>query len=323
MKSRVAIVREHLHAALLEDWGPKSLSLLVALALWAWVQSGLIVDEKVKAEVRYIWPEGLVRLEEPPPTINLLVQGPQALVRRLQSEQPVMNVDLAEASEGPITVDFTSIQVLGLPEGVKVTHHSPPSSEVKLERPMTRRVPVRVALTGEVPNGYKLGTSRASPSVVEVTGPRSLVRALTDVPTDPIDLSEMKASRTLAVPLNLSSRTLSASEHSTVQVAINVDPIQGERPMPELVVEVDSRGYLVSPATVTVLLSGPVAELDRLSPDDVRVLAHLPDPAPAGRVTLGTQGKGPGKIEIRLPENSSVQVKRVEPATVTVEHAPR
>ena len=106
-------------------------------------------------------------------------------------------------------------------------------------------------------------------------------------------------------------------------VSLTVEAIQGERPVPERIVEVDTRGYLVSPATVTVILTGPVAELDRLSPDDVRVVAHLPDPLPTGRATLGTQGAAPGKIEIQVPPGRGIQVKRVEPATITVEHAPR
>ena len=323
MKTRISTIGEHTRAALLEDWGPKSLSLLVAIGLWVWVQSGLIVDEKIRAEVRYVWPADLVRLEDPPPVINLTVQGPQALVRRLQRERLVMNVDLAEAGEGAVNVDYTSIQVQGLPEGVEVMHHSPPSVDVNFERPMTRRVPVRIALAGDLAAGYKAGSAKANPSVVEITGPRSLVRALSDAPTEPIDLSELKAPRTLTVPLNLPSRSLSAAEHSSVQISINVEAIQGEKVLSEAIVEVSGRGYLVTPPTLKLTLTGPVAELERLKPSDVRVIAHLPDPAPAsGRINIGGQGTDPRKIEVKLPASTNVVVKRIEPATVTVERAP-
>lgn len=324
MKTRLSTIGARVRAALLEDWGPKSLALIVAIGLWAWVQSGLIVDEKIRAEVRYVWPEDLVRLEDPPPVINLTVQGPQALVRHLQNERLLMNVDLAEAGEGAVTVDYTSIHVQGLPEGVEVMHHSPPSVDVNFERPMSRRVPVRIALTGDPPNGYKAGSAKATPSVVEITGPRSLVRALSDAPTEPIDLSEMKMPRTLSVPLNLPSRSLSATEHPSVQITINVEAIQGEKTLPEVTVEVNGRGYVVTPPSLKVLLTGPVAELDRLKLSEVRAIAHLPDPAPAsGRVNISGLGADPSQIEIKLPGSSSIVVKRVEPSAVTAERAPK
>lgn len=322
MNTRLSRVLELLRSALLEDWAAKLLSLLVAAAVWTWVQSGLLVDVRLRADVQYVWPEGLVRYEEVPTTIALTVQGPQAQVRRLERQRPVIHVDLAESTEGTTTVDFGAQPIKGIPEGIRVVHYSPPSIEIRLERRMSRRVPVRVALAGEPPTGYKLLSAKAAPTTVELSGPRSLVRALTDLPTEPVDLSELKESRALSVPLNLSSRALSVDGSASVQVSVNIEAVVADRHFPEARVELDRRGWRTAASTAHVVLSGPVAELDRLDPAAVRVRLKVPEPEPAARAKVAGLGEGPGKIEVVLPEGAGLTVKRVEPDSFTLEREP-
>jgi len=322
MNSRLASAREWLRSALLEDWSVKLPSLLVAVALWAWVQSGLIVDVRLKADVQVLWPDGLVHYEDLPSTVALTVQGPQAQTRRLERERPVIVADLADAPEGTTTVDFGALPIKGIPEGIRVVYISPPSAEVKLESRSSRRLPVRVAIAGELPSGYRLLSTRATPATTEISGPRSLVRSLSDVPTEPIDLSDLRESRNLDMALSLSSRALTVVGSSKVSVAVNVEAIQGERHFTEVPVSVDGRGWRATIDTDHVVLVGPVAELDKLDAAQIKLIAHLPDPEPAGRVKLSALGPDPGQLELTLPPKSGIKVKRMDPATVQLEREP-
>lgn len=319
MNARLARFREWLRSALLEDWGVKLPSLLVAMALWAWVQSGLIVDIRLKADVQVLWPEGLVHYEDLPSTVSLTVQGPQAQVRHLERERPVIVVDLADAPEGTTTVDFGGLPVKGIPEGIRVVYVSPSTVEVKLESRSSRRLPVRVALAGEVPTGYRLLSTKATPATTEVSGPRSLVRALSDVPTEPIDLSDLKESRALDMALSLSSRALSVVGSSKVSVLVNVEAIQAERHFTEVPVSVDRKGWKATIDTDHLVLAGPVAELDKLDATKIKLVVHLPDPEPSGRVRLSELGTEPGELEVVLPPKSNIKVKRMDPPTIQVE----
>lgn len=322
MRKRVEAIVAFLSGSLAEDWATKLLALAVAVAVWAWVQSGLTVDQRLRADVSYIWPDGLARHEEVPSSVALTVQGPQAQVRRLERERPVITVDLSDAPEGTSTVDYGALPIQGVPEAVRVVHVSPPSIDVRLERRSTRRLPVRVVLAGEIGSAWKLVANKATPSTVEISGPRSLVRALTDVPTEPIDITELKESRAVEVPLNLSHRALSVEGSPSVQVALAVEPVIAERHFPEASVTANGRGWQATPPTVHVVLSGPVHELDRLDAGRIRVVAHLPDPEPAARARVSGQGKDPGRLEVELPQSSSVKVKRIDPDAVVLEREP-
>jgi YbbR domain-containing protein len=322
MNTRLSHARDRLRSALLEDWGVKLPSLLVAIALWAWVQSGLIVDVRLKADVQVLWPEGLVRYEDLPSTVALTVEGPQAQARRLERERPVIVADLADAPEGMTTVDFGALPIKGIPEGIRVVYVSPPSAEVKLESRYSRRVPVRVAVAGEVPSGYRLLSTKAAPAMTEITGPRSLVRSLSDVPTEPIDLSDMRESRSMDMALALSSRALTVVGSSKVSVSVNVEAIQGERHFTEVPVSVDRKGWKATIDTDHLVLTGPVAELDKLDATKIKLIAHLPDPEPNGRVRLSALGADPGQLELTLPPKAGLKVKRMDPATIQVEREP-
>ncbi len=322
MKVRVQKVLEFLATAVLEDWAVKLLSLLIAVGLWAYVQSGLLVDVRLKAEVQYIWPESLARYEDVPSSVQLTVQGPQAQVRRLERERPVVTVDLTGAAEGSNTVDFGAAPIKGIPEGVHLAHISPPSVDVRFERRASRRVPVRVALAGEIASGYRLISAKATPSAVEVSGPRSLIRALPDLPTEPIDLSELKESQTVSAPLSPSSRALVLESGSAVQVALSVEAVLAERHFEQVPVTVDKEGWRAGAGTMHVVLSGPVAELDRLNASRLSVTLHVPEPEPPGKARLSALGEGPGAIEVRLPEGSAIKVKRLDPESVPIERAP-
>ena len=191
-----------------------------------------------------------------------------------------------------------------------------------MERRYTRKVPIRVALAGDPPAGYKILGSKATPSIVDVTGPRTLVRGLADVPTEPIDLSELRESRTLNVPLSLSSRALSVGANTTVQVAMNVEALLADRHFPEAPVSVDRRGWRANAGSVHVTLSGPVAELDRMDASKVRVVVHLPEPEPASKARITELGSKPGQIEVVLPEGTGIKIKRLDPDTIQLEREP-
>ncbi len=313
---------EFVRDAILEDWMVKLLSLLIATSLWAWVQGNLEVEKRLRADVQYLWPAELARYEDGPSSIAIVVRGPQAQVRRVERERPTITVDLSDAPEGKTTVEFAAAPIKGIPEGLHVTQLAPATFEMRFERSFSRKVPVRVALAGEVPGGYRLLSAKASPSTVEVSGPRTMVRGLADIPTEPLDVSELRASRTVSVPLSPASSALDLEGTTTVQVSLSLEAVTAERHFEQVPVRVDDRGWRSAVDRVHVVLTGPVAELDRLDASKLEIVARVPDPAPTSKARLSALGAGPGALELTLPEDSTLKIKRLEPDSVSLERVP-
>lgn len=322
MRKTLTALRDGLVETISEDWATKLLALVIAIGIWLGVQSMLVVDVRTRAEIRYTWPEDLIRLEEVPTSVSLTVQGPQSVVRRLERQRPVIVVDLSESPEGPTTVDFTALSISGLPPNVTVLHISPPSVELKLERTMTRKITVHPNITGTSPEGYRVVSVKANPSSVQVSGPRSLLKPpLSELLTDPIDLSELRTSRTVQVPLALPGRTVTTEPKGPVQVAVEIEAIQGVRSL-EAPVTVSARGWTSKTETATLTFAGPLPVLNALSPGKVKLLLNLPDPPPAGPVVFEKIGSEPNQISVSGVDMAGITLARIDPGSITAEPPP-
>jgi YbbR domain-containing protein len=60
---------------------------------------------------------------------------------------------------------------------------------LRIARLAAKKVPVEVGVTGEVPAGYRLVSTTATPDLLRITGSEGRVAAITHVETDAIDVS--------------------------------------------------------------------------------------------------------------------------------------
>lgn len=314
-------VRAGLRRAVTEELGFKTLSLVLAAVIWAWVQGGLVVEQRTRAEVHYTWPDGLVRVEEVPTSVVITVSGPRAAVSRLTQRRPVIEVNLADHAEGASSVDFSLSPIAGLPADSRLVHISPPSVEVTLEPRQSRVLPVTPTLTGEPAEGFKLIGARVTPDTVEITGAQSLLRDLTEVQTDLVDISGIRADRDMHVPLALPSRTLTASSRGPVEVHVDVEPVRADRHFNDVPVSVSAPGWRASPATAHVVLMGPLVELTALRAAAVSLRVELPDPPPEHAIRVG-QADGPPRLVVVHPGSAEIGVQLIEPSAILVEKSP-
>jgi YbbR domain-containing protein len=197
----------------------------------------------------------------------------------------------------------------------------PASAHVAL--PVTRQggyrdLAVKVVVHGQVASGYRLDSISVSPPVVTVysTNP-DLVNALPGVvETQPLDLQAAKDNVSLRVPLNLPAG-VSAVGEQTVVIQAGVSPIQSSLTLSGQRVEIaglpaalDAR---VSPATLDVILAGPLPVLNTLSRQDVHVIVDV-------------SGLAPGSYQLTPTVQtlaSNVIVESLLPGTVEVILAPK
>jgi len=315
--SRGAEVWKEIRGLVVDNFLYKLVAMLFAVTIWAWVQSEQVVEERLRIPLRWVLPDALTTVEPPIESVTLTVEGVQAYVRAVRQKELGITVDLGAAEEGTANVDLTAQVVRGLPEQVRVLSVSPSTLQVQLDGVLRRRVPIRVGSKGEVAAGYVLDGLTATPDRVEVVGPASVVRALEEVATDPVDVSGLRESVDLPVGLLLKKAQLSVPRGTAVNVHVEVKAVVEERSFEGVPVVVRST-LPVTPSVTSfvVVLGGPEGALARVDPGGLSILVYVPpDFSGTAQAALGGEGL---HFEVVHPGGGEIEVVRVEPRTLTV-----
>lgn len=86
---------------------------------------------------------------------------------------------------------------------------------------LSTHVPVKLVMTGELPNGIVVTKTEILPESIRITAPPSVLKELKEVKTKPMDISKLDGSVVSAVELDLPEKLI--PELRTVQVRISVE----------------------------------------------------------------------------------------------------
>jgi YbbR domain-containing protein len=177
----------------IENAGWKVVSLLIAVVLWALVNSEPEMGAFATAPVEYKnLPEDLEVSSEPVTTVSLELRGPSGQLRSINNGglHPAVILDMSGVRPGERTFAINSSNVK-LARGVRLVRSIPSEVRVQLERRVMKSVPVRPRFTGEGVNGYEIARWSVGPPQLSVSGPADHVARIHQVFTDPIDVSNV------------------------------------------------------------------------------------------------------------------------------------
>ena len=185
------------------NWGWKVLAVLLALCLWAGLitQDPTLTRERVFGDVKVsvtgsdtLRRNGMIvlsGLEDEALVTRLRVDVPQREYNSASATNFNPRVELSrvtETGEQTLKIITTSTTTYGTVQSL-----SPDSVSVVVDQYVTNyRVPVTVNIIGEYPQGYYGATPTADPSVVAVSGPKSIVDQIARVYVD-FDVSKLIA----------------------------------------------------------------------------------------------------------------------------------
>jgi len=283
----------------LEDWSLKLLSLAIALVLWLVVTGqNQPVTAHVNVQLNFIRPQSLEISNDPPRTVDVTLTGSRNKLDDLTALDLVATVDISDQQPGERVLRLADKAQISLPQGVKVDGFQPSAIPIRLEQIVARQVPIEAKLEGKPADGYQVYAVRPSKGSVLVRGPESRVNALNKLLTESIWLAGHKESFTAKnLGIDVPDTKIDLLD-PVVSVEIDIAEVPVERTFSGV-----SNGQ-GAPLTITV--SGPPSILDRLKPEDLKVVWVAPsitssvlDPqlqlAPEfqGKVTLKT---------VKLPE---------------------
>ena len=325
MRLSIAGIKSFVTRALTENLGLKAVAFLITLGLVIIVHVQEKVERWVDVEVNVIQPVASSRLvltSEVPDTVRVSLRGRPSTLEDIKN-QPLQQVmmDLSGRTKpGGFTFYFEP-EMFDFPSGVQVIGISPDTVLTKLERMVSRTLPVRAKYSGRMKAGTQLaGTPVVDPSEVTVTGPASVVRGLISLETDEFDVEGFGVGEHhVNVPLRRAEGLV--YEHGEdLKVTLQVEWTPGERSLEDLPVIVTGAGEAgveVRPAMTTVSFAGPKVLLDGMKASSLSITADVAQGTPdkTGVMLTPVRVSGyPEEVRVTGLSPDKVMVKLSEPA---------
>lgn len=178
---------------LFENWGIKTISLLLALSLWFFVTSKGKMEIAITApiELQNI-PQGLAVIGDVVSFLDVRVQGQERVLRDISAGNQVVGMlDLSLMKPGENTLHISPDDIRR-PAGVSVTHISPSEIKIKLDALVRKTFRLAPVLHGDPAAGYVVKGIVVRPQRVTVEGPAGVMASFSRLRTMPIDIQNAR-----------------------------------------------------------------------------------------------------------------------------------
>jgi len=170
---------------------------------------------------------------------------------------------------------------------------------------------ISIDLVGEPAPGYRLLSAQTEPPSVLVQGSPSQISALTQVRTEPVDITGLTESFRQQVALALPTG-ISLDEVVEIFVDVEIEPFLTTRPYNKNLLMQGLRSDLeaiIEPDSVRIVLFGPLPALETLLDEEVRVTVDLFD------LDVGIHSLEP---DVDFPDRG-IELRSIQPSLVTVD----
>ncbi len=284
----------------------KLLALFLAVALWFAVGSEERTDTTLSMPLELAnIPSNLVITSEVPPALQVRVNGPGSVVRKLTQTRQAHTIDLSGSKPGRLAFSL-SAKHFNFPRGVVVSRVTPNPLVFNLSPTITRTLQIQPVLEGKPPEGLEVKGVQIRPGQITVQGPYQEIADLKFLTTLPLDLSLLTESTTVATDVDFKNLHLTPKEQVPILAEITIGPKEVTRTISGVPVAAGPKKAQLRPFQVTLTLQGPGAAVKDLKPGDLKAGVDTRNLAP-GRHRL--------KVQVTLPPG--VRLLQVQPETLT------
>ncbi|MBM4295753.1 MAG: hypothetical protein FJ126_12740 [Deltaproteobacteria bacterium] len=296
-------------ASLGRNKGLKLLALLLALALWFLVGS----EERTETTLNLALdlanvPNNLVVASEVPAALQVRVNGPGSLVRKLTQSRPSHTLDLSGYKAGRHNFALGP-KSFNFPRGIMVTRVQPNSLKITLVPTITRVLQIQPRLEGKLPEGLEVKNVQVRPPLITVTGPSSELADLKFLSTLPLDLGQLTESATVPTDVDFKNLHLTPKEQVPILAEIAIGPKEVSRTFTGVPVTAGPRPARLTPSQVVVTVRGPAPALKDLKAGAIKAAVDTKNLSP---------GKHRLKVAVQLPNGLSLQSLKPDHVTAQV-----
>lgn len=289
--------------------GYKLTALLLATLVWYIVQGEEILEVNAKLDVKIEVSSAFSLRDSGAISRDITLRGPRVLVGAMSGKAITAIIRVPSGKVGSLRYRLDKEFIPNWDNRVRITIHDPYVT-LQVEERLTKKIQLKPIILGEVTSGSMIDEVVATPNEIEVSGPKSEVNRITELTTDPIDVSGLSESKSIIAAISkaaLPDLQLSSQE---VNVAIKLGPKKLTKTLSVIPVEIigSEKAGTAKPAGVTVVVAVPDALYNKLNQKDIRASVNGKDLGP-GRYELG--------VLVSAPEG--VVVQQISPKNVTVE----
>lgn len=292
-------------------FGLKAVSAGLAILLWMTVsaqRSSVERGLRIPLELQNL-PENLEMVDPPQDTVDVRIRGGADALGHLVPGDLVATIDLSSAQPGRRLFHVSPDRVRA-PFAVEVTQVAPASVAIRFESSATRAVTVQPSVEGEPAPGFIVGEVSSQPKTVEVVGPESALRHVTEAITEPVWIGSAKAAVRSTVSLGVVEQGVRLKNTRTALVQVEIVRAPDERQMSVAVRLRNLASGLtatVAPPVVKVRARGAKETIEKLK--DASVVAY---------VDLDGIGEGDYGLPVRLEPMPGAGIDQLDPAIVRI-----
>jgi hypothetical protein len=299
---------------LLENWTLKATALLLGLVLWLFVRGEPGPERVVAVPLEVQVPRHMEITNERPTSIEVTMRGAAFSNMWFNQTLPSCVIDLQGAEEGKHLVTLTPDNIkIPKGSGIEVLQVNPVRVTLVLERTVSKEVPIVVPIRGEPFHGFEIYGKTPKPATLIVTGPRSHIESVNDVPTEVVGLNGQKQPTRFFVGLNLRDNAIRTSLANPVLVDVQIGPRRKPYTIAKVPVATDDASYAADPGYISLHVL--------VSPDSIGKITSADFNA-----TVETKSLEASKFPARLKPlvrilgnlNTMVTIRDIQPSEVVV-----
>jgi YbbR domain-containing protein len=293
----------------------KALSFLIAMLLAYAVHSAgnaSVVSLFVPLEVKNA-PDDKILVKPTKRGVQVTLKGPSFLVGPLASSPPALQARLPDDVDDRVTVTLKASDI-SLPHSVEVLSIEPQQVDLFFDSIERREVKVEVPRFGQLAPSLLLEGIEVTPKTVTVKGPRTEVKQLKAIETEPVNVSEISQTTELTRQLRSPGSSMSLSSSAvSARVIVGQMPSQLQflaRPV-EVRIPRGLGSFLVEPGEVAVTVSGPPEKIMKLSAGDIIPYVRMSELPKDLSSKLKVQADVPDTVKVLVIDPPIVAIKRL------------
>lgn len=255
----------------LENWSLKATAVLLSLIIWLFVRGEPGPERVVSVPLEVQVPRQMEITHERPTSVEVTMRGAAFSSMWFSQPLPTCVVDLQGANEGEHVITLTPENVkTSKGSGIEVLQVNPARVTLVLEQTVSKEVPIVVPVRGEPASGFDVYGRFSKPPTIVITGPRSRIEPVREIPAEAVSISGQKQPVRFFVALNTKDNAIRTPLNNPVQVDIQIGPRRKLFTVAQIPVATDDPTYVISPKQIAVQVLAPADSAAELAPADFR-----------------------------------------------------
>jgi YbbR domain-containing protein len=291
------------------------LCFFLAFLAWQGIRKNIGFEVSVSnINVDVTAPSGWAVWEKSANRVNIVFRGSREAIRYLNNDQLRVVIPVPNPEQGKeVTIKLTEANLRN-PTGAKVVRFSPSEIVIRLDQESERKLPVKAAFKGSLPDGLEIDRVVCTPASVKVSGARQMLDTMINIHTEEVDLKDRQSTFKVSVPIAVPQAGRLSVDPDWISaefflVERNSMAVFEKVPVRVMSAPGEQRVIMVAPQSITITLQGQQQKIEQLRASDLFAYVSCYELTENAAYEL--------PVEIDLPPD--VVVVKTEPSVVQVE----